>query len=333
MGKRFKRGYNSITNRKGEIVMKPFKNLIFILIIVLLILQLYTMYSDKNANTTDTQPVVAVSSFSLYDITKHIAKDSVKIVNILPFGVDPHSFEPTPKLMADIEKSNLVLYSGAGLEPWTHGFAFKSRAIDMSEHVALRELGANEHDHHQHHDEQCAHNTIDPHYWLDFANMQRATLLIRDELIKLQPKYEKSYMKNAQEYIEMLQRLEKNFKKYLSSCRLDVVIVNHNAIGYLARNYGFNVESLSGLSPEAQPSAKDLTRIFEDIQADGVSTIFFENFVNNKAIRTVANDAKVELEVLQPLGNITADEAKKKLTYEEIMYANLDKLTKALKCN
>jgi zinc transport system substrate-binding protein len=313
--------------------MKAFKNVIFILVFALIGMQFYAYISDDSKSEKMLKPIIAVSSFSLYDIIKHIAQDSVKIVNILPLGVDPHSFEPTPKLMIDIEKSDLVIYSGAGLEPWTHGFSFKNRAIDMSKHVVLRELKADEHEHHKHHDEQCAHNTIDPHYWLDFANMQRATVLIKDELIKLQPKYTELYEKNAQEYLLMLETLDKNYKKYLSSCRSNVVIVNHNAIGYLANNYNFRVEALSGLSPEAQPSAKDLTRIFNEIKKEGATTIFFENFINDKAIRTVANDANVELEVFQALGNITKDEADKNLTYKEIMYTNLNKLSKALMCN
>ena len=67
--------------------------------------------------------------------------------------------------MAAIEKSDLVIYSGAGLEPWTQGFHFKSKVIDMSKNVKLRELKTNEFEHHEHHDAQCAHSSIDPHYW------------------------------------------------------------------------------------------------------------------------------------------------------------------------
>jgi len=312
--------------------MKAFKNLVFILLFIVLCVQVYVMYQDENEAKLSKKPMVSVSSFFLYDISSHIAQDSMEIINILPLGVDPHSFEPTPKLMAEVEKSDLVLYSGAGLEPWTDGFAFKSRAVEVANHVVLRELGDDEHEHHKHHDEQCAHNTIDPHYWLDFTNMQRATLLIKDELIKLKPEHTALYEKNSANYIEMLQKLDKNYRKTLSSCQLDLVIVNHNAIGYLSHAYGFKVESLSGLSPEAQPSPKDLTRIFKEIEHEGVSTIFFENFVSNKAIHAVAKDAKVNLEVFQALGNITADEAAKKLSYEEIMYENLNKLSKALMC-
>jgi len=314
--------------------MKRFKSLILFLAFVVFFVQLYVVFQKKEKEIISQKPWIAVSTFSLYDIVKHIGDDNVVVVNILPFGVDPHSFEPTPKLMAEIERSDLVLYSGAGLEPWTHGFAFKNRAIEVSEHVSLRELGSDAHES-EHHDHEHSHDDsgLDPHYWLDFENMQKATLLIRDELIKIQPKYKKFYTQKAAEYLDMLQKLDVAYRERLKSCQLDVVIVNHNAIGYLADNYGFRVESLSGLSPEAQPSPKDLTRIFQEVEKDGVSTIFFENFVNDKAIRAVANDANVALEVFQPLGNITADEAEKRLTYENIMYTNLEKLTKALVCN
>ena len=98
--------------------MKDFRNIIFILVVLTFLLQMFLMNDDKKK--ASSKQIVSVSSFALYDITKHIANDSVEIINILPFGVDPHSFEPTPKLMADIEKSSLVLYSGAGLEPWIY---------------------------------------------------------------------------------------------------------------------------------------------------------------------------------------------------------------------
>ena len=203
----------------------------------------------------------------------------------------------------------------------------------MSKHVRLRELDEDEHEFHEHHDHQCAHNNIDPHYWLDFANMQSATDVITKALIELNPKYKELYTKNSEAYIHMLEKLDKNYKKHLSSCKADKVIVNHNAIGYLSHNYSFHVEALSGLSPEAEPSAKDITRIFEHIKEDAISTIFFESFVNDRVITTIAKDANVKLEVLQPLGNITADEAKRNATYEELMYENLNKLSKALMCN
>ena len=282
--------------------------------------------TKKQQIVKDKKVIVAVTTFSLYDITKHIARNSVDIVNILPFGVDPHDYEPTPKTMANIEKASLVLYSGAGLEPWTHGFSFKNRVIDMSQFMELRELGQDEvHGHH--------HEAVDPHYWLSFSNMAKATKVITDELIKIVPKNRSLYLKNRDAYLVMLKKLDTQFKSRLAECERDTLIVNHNAFGYLAQRYNFHVESLSGLSPDAEPNAKNVIGLINAIKEHNVSTVFFESFASDRAMKSIANEAHIMVDVLQPLGNITADEAKKELTYENMMQENLRKLSGALSCH
>ena len=285
--------------------------------IFFIILALFT--SACSETEKETRPIIAVTTFSLYDITKHIAGESVKIVNILPFGVEPHEYEPTPRLIASIEKSALVLYSGAGLEPWTAGFEFKNRVINMSEYVSLQTL----------------HQTtaIDPHYWLNFDNMKKATKIITKELIKILPKNEVLFLKNEKEYLEMLNSLNESYTNQLKMCKRKTIIVNHNAFGYLSKEYDFHVESLSGLSPDAEANAKNIIRLIKIIKEHNVSTVFFEDFASDKAIKSVANAAQTQVDVLKPLGNITADEASKHLSYEKMMLINLDKLSKALSCH
>jgi len=313
--------------------MRDFKKIIFVLLAItsFSLLLAYVMIGEEEVKSK--KPMVAVSTFSLYDITKHISGDTLEIINIIPFGVDPHSYEPTPKSMADITESRLVLYSGAGLEPWTEGFEFKNRVVNMSKHITLRELDSHEHEQHGFHDHQCAHNKTDPHYWLDFSNMLTATKLITKELIKISPSNELLYLTNRDNYIKMLQKLDADFQKALRGCSLDTIIVNHNAVGYLAHRYGFHVEALSGFSPEAEPSAKNMARLITHVQEHSVPTVFFETFVSDRAIKSIADEAKVSVDVLQPLGNITAIEADKKLTYEQMMYINLEKISKALMCH
>ena len=312
--------------------MRDFRNVIFILVVLTFLLQMYLMNADKEKESVSTKPIVAVSTFPLYDVVSSLSADTVEIVNILPFGVDVHSFEPTPKLVAALEKSALVIYSGAGLEPWTNGFEFKNRTVDMSKLVKLRELNSNEYDLHAHHDGQCVHNKIDPHYWLNVQNMKIAVEVVTQELIKISPSDRGVYEKNAKTYVSALQKLDEDYKRALSSCKNDTIITNHNAFSYLSSRYGFKVEALSGLSPEIQPSAKDVKRLIKRIEEEGVNTIFFESFVSDKIMTSLAKEVNVKVDVLQPLGNVTADEASRNLTYEEIMRENLSKLSKALMC-
>ena len=306
--------------------MNKFKNILFVLVVVAFISQLLIM--DTKESKTNHKPMVSLSTFSLYDIAKHISGDTFELVMIMPFGVDAHSFEPTPKLMAKIHDSLLVVYSGAGLEPWTDGFDFKNKPIDMSKHVILKQLDVN--NHHEHSNKSGV--STDPHYWLDIGNMIKATNLIADELIKILPMNKGLYIKNRDLYIAMLKQLDKDYKKKLSTCTKNTIVVNHNAFSYLANRYGFNIEALSGLSPEAEPSPKNMIRLIEDVKEHNLSIVFFESFVSDRAIKSIAKEAHVKADVLQPLGNITADEANQNLSFEDIMRQNLTKFSKALNC-
>jgi len=288
--------------------MKKMMNISVLLVLVLFGLYLLLPKNEKEQNRV----IVSVTTFALYDVATHIAGDTLKIVNILPFGAEPHEFEPTPKVMAEVEKSALVFYSGAGLEPWIAGFRFKSKAVDMSTFVKL--------------------NGNDPHYWLDFENLQKVAKVMSDEFCTLSPKNAKLYKDNYIKYSQMLKKLDESYKTELSNCKIDTVVMNHNALGYVGKRYGFSIESISGLSPEASPTPKDIQRIIKEIRSKHVKTIFFESFSNNKAIKTIASDANVSFDMFEPLGNISADELRRGLGYEEIMRLNLKKLSKALMC-
>lgn len=297
-------------------------------IAVLIIFQLFTINQILLASDLKQKPLVATSTFSLYDIAKHIGVDRVETYMILPVGADVHSYEPTPKEITKLYKSDLVIYSGAGLEPWMKNFEFKKRIIDMSLHVKLMKLKESDEEHEHHHSAA----QIDPHYWQDLQNMAKSAEQITKELTKISPQNRDFYAKNRDAYLEMLKKIDTDYKSRLSSCKLDTIVVNHNAFAYLSNNYGFNVKALSGFSTEAQPSAKNMAILIDYIKKHKQKTIFFENFTSDKVMKNIASEAKVGVEVLQPLENITADEVAKKLSFEDIMRANLAKISKSLEC-
>jgi len=277
-----------------------------------------------------SKPRVALSTFVLYDIANHIAQDKVELVRIIPAGVGIHSFEPTPQTIANIETSDLVLYNGAGLEPWLDSFTFKNRAVGVGNYIRLQHLAEIEHVHDDH--GACSHSQFDPHIWFDIDSMKQITQIIAYELIALDPKNKTSYLDNRDRYIDMLNRLDLLYKNKLQSCSLNTIITNHNAFSYLSSKYGFKIKTLSGLSPEAEVSPKDVIRIMKDIQTNNIDVVFFEDFGSDKAMKSLAKQVSVKVDSLHPLGNITKDDIEKKYTYEDIMLKNLEKISGALHC-
>jgi len=308
-----------------------FKTLLFVMGLVLV--SLFSTGCGKKEEAQTSKKTIVVSTFVLFDIAKHIAGDTVELLKIIPNGVDIHTYEPTPKIMAKVETSDLIIYSGAGLEPWLSSFDFKSRAIGIGNYIKLRSLDENEFDGHSHHDHQCAHSTLDPHYWLDVENMKRATDIITYEFIALQPKYKDLYLTNRDLYLDILINLDNLYIKKLGSCAIDTIITNHNAFSYLSSKYNFHVESLSGLSPQNESSPQDIIRIINEVNNFNAPVVFYENFQSDKAMKSLAKQTNVKIDTLHTLGNITKADAENNLTYNDIMLDNLKKIAEALVCH
>ncbi len=285
------------------------------------------LFLDKDKKPASDKIQVTVSTFALYDVSHKLLQNLADVNMIIPFGQDIHSYEMTPQDRIRIEKSKFFIYNGAGLEPWTKSFQSNKNAIDMSRYVKLRKIDSS------HKDSSHEHYTYDPHYWLDTDNMIIVTKKLRDIFIKEFPEdASKQIIQNSYYYIKMLENLNKRFKKQLSSCEHDTIIVSHNAFGYLAAKYGFNVISLSGLSSDDMPSAKDLARLSDIIVEKGISVIFREPYVSDALIQSLASETDTMVEVLQPLANITKFESLQMRDYELMMNLNVKKLSFALEC-
>ncbi|WP_345992933.1 metal ABC transporter substrate-binding protein [Sulfurimonas sp. HSL-1716] len=312
--------------------MKTIKTISILLILLVGAFTYYNLHSSggKEAHKYEqkSKPLIALSTYALYDAAKNIAGDSMECFCVLPYGVEVHDFEPTPKLMAKLHDSDLVVYSGAGLEPWTHTFEDEKNGLDMSGYVKLLDAA-------HHEDEKEGHRhelQFDPHYWLDVDNMITAVNVLKEKFTKILPANKELYSANAEAYIAKLKEIDVQYRQKMSACKLDTIVVDHNAFSYLAVKYGFHVESVSGLSPDAQPSAKVMNSIIDKVKDKNISTIFFESFASDKVINAIAEDTKVTVDMLQPIANITKKESEEGATYYSLMIQNLQKISEAREC-
>jgi len=316
----------------GEVLKKAIK--VLLVLLALLAATLYIVTPEKKVLSGKAE--VTVTTFALYDIARHLLDGGAEVQMLIPFGRDVHTFEPTPRDMIRVQKSKLFLYSGAGLEPWTAPFDAYGNAVDMSGYVHLRKGG---HSHHHHDGEAESHDddgqgeerANDPHYWLDIDNMILLTEAMEKRVQKAFPAIDpKTLEMRMDEYINRLKTLDGLYKKRLAQCRLDTIVVSHNAFGYLGARYGFHVASVSGLSPDTMPDAKTMAELSDLVKHEGIKTVFYESFVSDKLADALARETGVRVDVLQPLANITAKEIG--ADYFRLMNANLLKLYDAMEC-
>lgn len=314
-----------------------------VIMAMILSMVFYTPDSRKEVREKTEMPVVSVSIFPLFEIARTVAAETLHIQPIIPLGADAHVFSPNPRQVADMSKSVLFIYNGAGFESWAenlkHTLPSGVGVVDMSRHVTLLKHEEEDHedqdhaaDHPEEEEAHHDHGGVDPHYWLDIDNMIRMTRVIESEFSRIRPENATLYRQNATAYIAELQQLKTEYEEGLRECKNRVLVSNHDAFGYLARANALETVSVIGLSTDEQPSAKNISDIITVIQEHGVKTVFFEALVNDNVAQTLARETGARAQSLQPLANISEDELKSHETYLSIMRSNLAKLRDAMEC-
>lgn len=302
--------------------------------LTVLILVLALLSACQTTVQVEDKPQIMVSLFPQYDIIRQIAQDKVEVELFLPAGSEPHSYEPSASTLMKIVEADLFVYSSDELEPWVkrlvEGNASENLIVlDASNGITLLEA-----DHgHEGEDEDEEELAFDPHYWLDPQNMIIMSESIRDALIEIDPENEAFYIENANSYIASLKELDSNWQDLFDRAQLNQIIYGgHFAFGYLSHRFGLEILSpYSGYAPDAEPSAQALAGLMDVLAEKEINVIFYEELIDPRVARIIAEQAKVKIEVLHGAHNLNAEEMQAGWTYVSIMEDNIEKLKEALR--
>jgi ABC-type Zn uptake system ZnuABC Zn-binding protein ZnuA len=282
--------------------------------------------------TTRAADKITVASFSTIDteIVQQVGGDHVDVAALVKPGVDPHEYEPTPADLRRVNDAQLILTSGKHMENYlnklqeaTGGNADLLKVGDHFSSLKMKPGDA----------EDVVDNTRtieDPHWWHSVANVKEATKIIRDELIKLDPADKTDFEKNANAYLAKLDDLDNWVKRKVAELPRDKrkLVTSHDAFQYLARDYGFKIEAIEGMSTETEASNRHVSELIDDIKKQGVKAIFLETTLNPKVTTQITRETGAKIGgSLYPDGLGPGDAS----TYEGMMKHNVSTIVDALK--
>ncbi|MDQ0580900.1 metal ABC transporter substrate-binding protein [Streptomyces rishiriensis] len=283
------------------------------------------------AANTDKFDVVA-SFYPMAFLAERIGGDHVNVTSLTTPGQEPHDLEISAQQTAALQSSDAVLYL-KDLQPSVDQAVAQSEIktkIDAASLTTLEkhgnEVGGHAAEHDDHENEESS--GLDPHIWLDPVRYSQVAQGVGKAFEKADPDHAADYRTNTAALVKKLDALNTRFKDGLANTRTKVFVTTHAAFGYLAERYGLTEEAINGLDPESEPSAARVKELEKMARADGVTTVFYETLVSDKTAKTIASDANLETDVLDPIEGIT--KKSRGTDYFSVQEANLEALKKAL---
>lgn len=231
------------------------------------------------------------------------ADSGLAVMTILPPGASPHTYEPTPEDMRDLQNARLIFTIGHGLDDWTESLTAnipQVEIITMDQGLNLRE-----HDHGHEEDElkeEDHEENKDPHYWLSVKNAKIMAGNITQALITLDPANEKLYAENLADYMDELNYTDEAIKHKFRDFEKRDILTYHNAWGYFADDYDLNVIGAFEANPGQEPTIDQLAELQTKIKNHGLHTIFIEPQLSEQVIKPFSQDLGLKTAVLDPLG-------------------------------
>jgi zinc transport system substrate-binding protein len=274
--------------------------------------------------SNDIQKVRVIASFfPLYDFAKNVGGDRAEVSVMVPAGIEPHNWEPTPRDIADAENADMIVYNGAGFERWVSAINAKF-AVDTSIGIQLMQ-GAEEGVHEE--------SGLDPHIWLDPVLAKQQVEAIRDGFVQIDPVNSGYYHQNAQRYIAELDSLDSFIRSNLSNCELRDFIAFHNAFSYFANRYNLTQHSIQGISPEGDVLPQRIQEIKDLAATLGINVIYAEDLIDPRLANVIAGEIpNGQVLVLSPIEGLKREEIEQGLGYIDKMMEDVQNLKVGLKC-
>lgn len=266
------------------------------------------------ATTAFARPSVVASIHPYADLLEQIGGTRVAVVQLLPSGASPHTFDPTPSQARTVAQADLVVMNG-GVDAWLRqlvaAVAPKTPLLVVTQQV-------------QYHPIQGTDGAgSNPHIWLDPKLMEQAVPVMVDALAAVDPADKAVFEANGARLIASLEALDRELAAELAPLRGQAFVPFHDAWPYFARHYGLDLIATIEPSPGREPSPRFIAAAVAKIRSSGTRAVFGERQLNPRPAQVVAQAAGVRLAMLDPIGDAGQ-------SYQALMRANVATIVKNL---
>jgi zinc transport system substrate-binding protein len=278
---------------------------------------------------TDGRLQVAAAFYPLQWLAEQVGGEQVDVTSLTKPGAEPHDLELTPKEVGSVIDADVVVYL-SGFQPAVDeavSQAHRSAAFDARAAARLDLTYTPVENGKAKADEA---GSSDPHFWLDPTRLAKVADALARKLAERDPVHAAEYRRNTRSVVATLGALDLQFARALGTCTSKNLVTSHNAFGYLARRYDLHQVSITGLTPDQEPSPGDLAQTARYVQDHQVKTIYVETLASPATAEAVARETGARTDVLDPIEGL--NDASRGRDYLAVMRSNLATLVRDQPC-
>jgi zinc/manganese transport system substrate-binding protein len=259
--------------------------------------------------------VVAAENF-YGNVAQQIGGDRVSVVSILNNpDQDPHLFEISPTVIRKVAAAQVVLYNGAGYDPWVEqvlsATAKPGRVAIVAADLMQRKSGD------------------DPHLWYDPATMPAVARALATALAAADPAHKDDYAARLATFLASLAPFDAKIAAIRDKYAGTAVTATEPVFGNMAQALKLtmaNERFQLAIMNDTEPSARDIAAFERDLKDRKVRVLFYNKQAPTKLVQhliELARAAKI------PVVGIT-ETAPAGSSYQDWMLMELDETQRAL---
>ncbi len=277
--------------------------LTFLILILLIISAVYLFSGNNQLQSSDGRIGVVVTVGPQEEFVKKVGGDKVNVTVMVPPGADPHTYEPLPNQMKQVQNALIYYQVGSGIEfeiTWMDRIASmnpKMKLVNTSTGIVLIPNTAEQED------------GSDPHVWVSPRNAKIMVQNIYQSLVEADPQNKDYYTKNRDEYFKQLDELDNNITQTLSGKTNTKIMVYHPSWGYFCKDY--NLQQISIESQGKEPTPQGIANLVDQARKDNIKVIFVSPQFTTSNAQVIANEIGGRVVIVDPLSENYLENMKK----------------------
>jgi zinc transport system substrate-binding protein len=303
------------------------RTLLFAAIIIGIVIaaSVISLYLTSNPTSASSGLRVIATFYPLYDFAQNVGGDKINASILVPETVDVHDFEPTPSSIQAVASADVLIYNGAGLEPWISQVVSASGntkliQVDSSQGIQLLPVPP---------EFQRNNQTVDPHIWLDPELAKQQVNNILQGLIKADPANGQYFTQNAQAYQAKLDNLNSQIVNATTNVKTRYFVTFHEAFAYFAKQYNLTQIPIAGPFEE-EPTPSDIQNVINAIHQHHLCYVGYESLENPAISQSISSQTNATLIQMNPIEGITTQDKAAGKNYLILMQEDISNIVLAL---